>query len=195
MTDLSLHLTDDDQADELLSTNPLALMIGMLLDQQVPMEWAFSSPLRLAERLPADLDARVIAETDPDELERMFRETPALHRYPGSMAKRTQAMCEAIVEDYDGDAAAIWRDVPTGREVKKRLMALPGWGDMKASIFLSLLAKQCGVQPTGWEEVVGDYGLDGHRSIADVTSPDSLQLVRDFKQAQKAKAKAKKAKA
>ena len=141
MTEPTLRLTDDPDADALLSSNPLALMIGMLLDQQVPMEWAFASPLRLAERLPADLDAAAIADTDPEDLEAMFRETPALHRYPGSMAKRTHAMCRAIVDDHGGDPAAIWRNVESGRELKKRLKALPGWGDLKARIFIALLAK------------------------------------------------------
>lgn len=188
MTSAALHLTDDARADALLSSNPLALMIGMLLDQQVPMEFAFASPLRLAERLPADLDAAVIAETDPEDLAAMFNQTPALHRYPGSMAKRTQAMCQAIVDDHGGDAASIWTDVDNARELKKRLKALPGWGDMKARIFIALLAKQCDVAPAGWEDAAGDYSLEGHRSIADVNSPESLRLVRDFKKAQKAKA-------
>lgn len=198
MPDHELHLTDDAAADHLLSTNPLALLMGMLLDQQVPMEWAFSSPLKLAERLDAagvgaEFDAAAIAALAPDQLEAMFAETPALHRYPASMAQRTQAMCQAIVDDHDGDTEAIWRGITSGSDLKKRLKALPGYGDMKAKIFMALLAKQCGVTPDGWEASAGDYALEGHRSIADVTSPETLQLVRDTKQAAKKAAKAAKA--
>lgn len=194
MADHDLRLTDDEAADRLLSTNPLALLIGMLLDQQVPMEWAFSSPVILAERLGregigAELDAGAIAALDTEQLEALFSETPALHRYPASMAKRTQAMCQAIVDGHDGDTEAIWRDATSGKDLKRRLKALPGYGDMKAKIFMALLAKQCGVRPDGWEDEAGDYALEGHRSIADVTSPESLQLVRDFKQAAKKAAK------
>ncbi len=182
-----LNLTDDARADRLLSENPLALLIGMLLDQQVPMEWAFSSPARLDERLDGPLDATTIAATDPDQLEELFRDKPALHRYPGSMAKRVHALCQHVVDEYDGDPAAIWDGVDDGRDLLKRLKALPGFGDQKARIFLALLGKQCGVTPDGWREAAGDYGTDGHRSIADVTSPETLMKVREFKQAQKQK--------
>ena len=187
---IDLHLTDDATADRLLSENPLALLIGMLLDQQVPMEWAFRGPATLAERLDGPLDAATIAATDPDDLEGLFRTKPALHRYPGSMAKRVHALCQHLVEEYDGDPEAIWADVDTGAELKKRLKALPGYGDQKARIFLALLGKQCGVTPDGWQEAAGDYGQDGFRSIADVTSPETLLQVRDVKQAQKAAKKA-----
>ena len=186
-----LHLTDDPAADRLLGDNPLALLIGMLLDQQVPMEWAFAGPATLAERLDGPLDAATIAATDPDRLEELFRAKPALHRYPGSMATRVHALCQHLVEEYDGDPEAVWRGVDDAREVLKRLKALPGYGDQKARIFLALLGKQCGVTPTGWREAAGDYGLDGHRSIADVTSPDALLKVREFKQAAKAQKKGK----
>lgn len=190
---MDLHLTDDETADRLLSDNPLALLIGMLLDQQVPMEWAFSSPARLAERLDGPLDATTIAATDPDRLEELFRAKPALHRYPGSMARRVHALCEHLVEAHDGDPTALWADVEDGRTLLKRLKALPGYGDQKARIFLALLGKQCGVTPDGWREAAGDYGDDQPRSIADVTSPQTLLAVREHKQAVKARAKQKKA--
>ncbi len=184
-----LHLTDDADADRLLSENPLALLIGMLLDQQVPMEWAFASPAKLDERLDGPLDASTIAATDPERLEELFRDKPALHRYPGAMAKRVHALCQHIVDEYDGQADAVWADVDDGRALLRRLKALPGYGDQKARIFLALLGKQCGVTPEGWREAAGDYGTDGHRSIADVTSPETLMKVREFKQAQKQKKK------
>ena len=185
-----LHLTDDPAADRLLSDSPLALLIGMLLDQQVPMEWAFAGPAALQDRLGRPLDAAAIAATDPDELEALFRQKPALHRYPGSMARRVHALCRHLVEEHDGDPEAVWRGVDDAREVLKRLKGLPGYGDQKARIFLALLGKQCGVTPTGWREAAGDYGTDGYRSIADVTSPETLQKVRETKQAIKAAKKA-----
>lgn len=189
----TLHLTDDPVADQLLSDNPLALLIGMLLDQQVAMEWAFAGPARLEERLGEPLTAGAVASRSPDEVEAIFRDKPALHRYPGSMATRVHALCTAIVTDHDGRAEAIWEDVPDGQTLLKRLKALPGYGDQKARIFTALLGKQCGVTPDGWQEAAGDYGLDGYRSIADVTSPETLLKVREDKQARKAAAKAKKA--
>ncbi len=188
-----LHLTDDPAADRVLSDNPLALLIGMLLDQQVPMEWAFAGPAALQDRLERPLDTAAIAATDPDELEALFRQKPALHRYPGSMAKRVHALCQHLVEEYDGDPEAVWRGVDDARVVLKRLKGLPGYGDQKARIFLALLGKQCGVTPTGWREVAGDYGAEGYRSIADVTSPETLQKVRETKQAVKAAKKAERA--
>lgn len=187
-----LHLTDEPDADRLLSENPLALLIGMLLDQQVPMEWAFASPAKLHERLDGPLEASTIASTDPERLEELFRDKPALHRYPGAMAKRVHALCQHIVDEYDGQADAIWSDVDDGRTLLRRLKALPGYGDQKARIFLALLGKQCGVTPDGWREAAGDYGAEGHRSIADVTSPETLMKVREFKQAQKQKTQQKK---
>jgi uncharacterized HhH-GPD family protein len=184
--DLDLHLTGDPDADRLLSHNPLALVIGMLLDQQVAMEWAFATPARLAQRLGGALDAAAIAAMPPDDLDAIFRAKPALHRYPGSMAKRVHTLCRHLVAEHGGDAAAVWTGVADGPELLRRLKALPGFGDQKARIFLALLGKQAGVTPAGWREAAGEYGADGHRSIADVTSPQTLDRVRDFKRARKA---------
>lgn len=189
---MDLHLTGDPQADRVLSDNPLALVIGMLLDQQVPMEWAFAGPATLAERLDGPLDAATIAAIEPDELEALFRRKPALHRYPGSMAKRVHALAQHVVDEYGGDPTAIWEFVEDGRALLKRLKGLPGYGDQKARIFLALLGKQCGITPEGWREAAAEYGDDQHRSIADVTSPESLMKVREHKQAMKAAAKARK---
>jgi uncharacterized HhH-GPD family protein len=189
----TLTLTSDPAADRVLSENAFALLVGMLLDQQIAMEQAFAGPARLEERLGGRLDPATVAATDPDELEARFREKPALHRYPGSMAKRVHALATELVETYDGDAAAVWQDAEDGRELKRRLTALPGFGDQKARIFVALLGKQCDVQPDGWREAAGEYGEEGYRSIADVTSPETLAKVREFKQARKAAAKAAKA--
>lgn len=186
----TLNLTGEAEADRLLSRNAFALLVGMLLDQQIAMEQAFVGPARLEERLGLALTPAAVAGTDPDRLEELFREKPAIHRYPGSMAKRVHALATTLVSDYDGDAEAVWRDVADGRELKRRLNALPGFGDQKARIFVALLGKQCGVTPDGWREAAGDYGLDGRRSIADVVDQDSLLEVRAWKQAKKAAAKA-----
>jgi uncharacterized HhH-GPD family protein len=188
---MALHITADPAADELLTENPLALLIGMLLDQQVAMETAFGGPLKLQQRIGA-LDAGTIARYDPDALVEAFRQTPAVHRYPGSMAARVQALCQAIEQDWDGDAAALWtRDAPDGPEVLKRLKALPGFGDQKAKIFLALLGKQYGFTGEGWREASAPYGDEGSlRSVADITSPATLAKVREFKREMKAAAKA-----
>jgi uncharacterized HhH-GPD family protein len=185
----SLTLTGDPTADELLSDNPFALLVGMLLDQQITMELAFVGPARLAERLDGPLDPATVAALDPAALEAHFRTKPALHRYPAAMAKRVHALASHLVGEHDGDAAAVWREASSGAELKRRVAALPGFGDQKARIFVALLGKQCGVQPHGWREAAGDYGRDGHRSIADVTDQASLELVRAWKQAQKQAAK------
>ncbi len=184
----TLHLTADNEADALLSNNGFALLIGMLLDQQIAMEVAFRGPARLAERLDGPLTPETVVATDPDDLEEMFRTKPALHRYPGAMAKRVQALAQHLVETYDGNAESLWATAATGKELRKRLQALPGFGEQKAKIFVALLGKQCDVQPEGWREAAGDYGLDGYRSIADVTGPAALEQVRAFKQAKKASA-------
>ncbi len=186
----TLTLTGDTAADRLLSDNAFALLVGMLLDQQIAMELAFVGPHRLEQRIDGPLTPETIVAMAPDDLEVVFREKPALHRYPGSMAKRVQALAGYLVEEYDGDASAIWADADDGKLLRKRLEALPGYGAQKARILLALLGKQCGVTPDGWREAAGDYGKDGHRSIADVTSQETLAQVREWKQAQKAAKKA-----
>jgi len=187
----TLPVTGDPEADQLLTDDPLALLIGMLLDQQVPMEWAFSSPLKLKERLGGSLDAAAIAGMPLEDLEVVFKGPPALHRYPGSMAKRTQQLCQHLVEEHGADAAAVWRDVPTGAALSARLRALPGYGGEKAKIFLALLAKRFGVAPDGWQDLAGPYADDTPRSVADIDSADALARVRAFKKAMKAKGKGK----
>ncbi|MFE8016351.1 HhH-GPD-type base excision DNA repair protein [Streptomyces antibioticus] len=193
--DVTLHLAQDPQADELLGRSPLAALVGMLLDQQVPMEWAFKGPRTIADRLGTDdLDAHDIAGRNPEEFAALLSEKPAVHRYPGSMAQRIQQLCQYLVEHYDGDASAVWEGVGTGKELLARLEALPGFGKQKAQIFLALLGKQLGVHPTGWREAAGAYGEpDSFRSVADITGPDSLTKVRAHKQEMKAAAKAAKA--
>ncbi len=188
---MALCLAQDADADALLDRDPLALLIGMLLDQQFPMERAFAGPGLIAQRLGVtELDARELAAYDPEALVQIFRGPPAVHRYPGSMAGRVQALAAAIVELYDGDASRIWSDVDDGRELFRRLAALPGFGKQKAQIFVALLGKQYGIQPDGWREAAGAYGEEGsHRSVADITGPESLAEVRAFKQAAKKAAK------
>lgn len=193
---MALHITGDTDADALLTDNPLALLVGMLLDQQVPMETAFAGPLKIEQRTGA-ADATTIAGMAPDEFLEAFRQTPAVHRFPGSMATRVQTLCQTLVDDWDGDAAAIWtrpsegsETGPDGAEVLKRLKALPGFGEQKAKIFLALLGKQYGFTGDGWREAAGDYGIDGSfRSVADIVSPESLTKVREHKKAMKAAAK------
>lgn len=188
---MTLHLATTDDGNALLERDPLALVLGMLLDQQIPMEKAFTSPSVLAERLGVDrLDAAAIAAMPPEELLELFRTPPALHRFPGSMAERTQQLCQALVEHWDADAAAVWRDVDSGAELVRRVGTLPGFGAQKARIFVALLAKQFGVQPAGWQEATGDYGQDGFRSIADVVDDASKVKVREFKKEMKARARA-----
>ena len=186
-----LHITDDAAADALLTDNPLALLIGMLLDQQVPMETAFAGPEKLRVRMGGALDASTIADADPEALAELFTETPAVHRFPGSMAARVQALCQALVDDWGGDAANLWRQGdPDGAEVLRRLKKLPGFGEQKAKIFLALLGKQYGFTGAGWREASAPYGEDGSfRSVADIVSPESLTKVREFKRAAKAAAK------
>jgi uncharacterized HhH-GPD family protein len=186
----TLTLTGDAPADALLSDNAFALLIGMLLDQQIAMEVAFVGPLRLAERLGGELTPAAVAAVDPAVLEDHFRQKPAIHRYPGSMAKRVHALATHLVEHHDGDAAAVWDGAVSGDDLYRRVASLPGYGDQKARIFVALLGKQCGVTPDGWREAAGDYGQEGHRSIADVTDPETLAEVRAYKQARKAAAKA-----
>ncbi|MGX1368957.1 putative HhH-GPD family protein [Streptomyces canus] len=193
--DVTLHLAQDPEADELLGRSPLAALVGMLLDQQVPMEWAFKGPRTIADRLGAsDLDAHEITAQDPEAFVALLSEKPAVHRYPGSMAKRIQQLCQYLVEHYDGEAELVWKGVEDGRELLRRLQELPGFGKQKAQIFLALLGKQLGVRPQGWREAAGAYGEpDSFRSVADITGPESLTKVRAHKQEMKAAAKAAKA--
>ena len=190
---MDLHLTDDADAGRLLSDDPLALLIGMLLDQQIAMEVAFAGPLKIKERLGA-FDAESIAESDPEQFAAIFKQTPAVHRFPGSMAARVQSLAQALTDDWGGDAAAIWtQGDPDGPTALKRLRGLPGFGEQKAKIFLALLGKQCGFDGAGWREASAPYGEEGsHRSVADIVSPETLLLVRETKRAAKAAAKAKK---
>ena len=186
-----LHLSQDAAADQLLSESPLALLIGMVLDQQIPLEKAFRSPYDLKARLGGRLEAAEIAGMDPDKLAKIFSTPPALHRFPGSMAGRVQEVCRVVAEDFDGDAAAVWKAPKTGAELLKALKQLPGFGEQKAKIFLALLGKQYGLTADGWRESAGDYGLEGsYRSVADITDGDSLAKVRSYKQQLKAAAKA-----
>lgn len=190
--DVTLHLAQDPEADALLGRSPLAALTGMLLDQQIPMEWAFKGPATIAGRMGAeDLDAHEIAAMDPEAFAALLSDKPAVHRYPGSMAKRIQQLCQYLVEHYDGDAEAVWRGVGSGAELLGRLQDLPGFGKQKAQIFLALLGKQLGVQPKGWREAAGAYGeARSYRSVADITGPESLAKVRAHKQEMKAAAKA-----
>ncbi|MPY35944.1 Fe-S cluster assembly protein HesB [Streptomyces adustus] len=190
--DVTLHLAQDPEADELLGRSPLAALVGMLLDQQVPMEWAFKGPSTIARRMGSDdLDAAEIAAMDPEAFAALLSEKPAVHRYPGSMAKRIQQLCQYLVEHYAGDAEAVWRDAGSGRDLLTALQELPGFGKQKAQIFLALLGKQLGVRPTGWREAAGSYGeAKSYRSVADITGPESLAKVRAHKQEMKAAAKA-----
>ena len=186
----SVFLSGDAEADALLADDSFALLMGMLLDQQVPMEVAFAGPAKLAERL-GKLDVVEIAEMNPDEFLEKFSIKPAVHRFPKSMATRVQKLAAEIVDEYDADTSAIWRSGdPTGPEVLKRLKKLPGFGEQKAKIFLALLGKQFDFDADGWREAAGDYGTeDSRRSIADVVNEDTLLEVRAFKKQQKAAAK------
>ena len=189
---MSLRLAQDPVADALLEDDPFALLVGMLLDQQIPMERAFAGPAVIARRLGVSrLDPAEIAAMGEQEFAAALSEQPAVHRFPGSMAARVQSLARTIVEGYEGEAAAVWTTADTGAELVSRLAALPGFGQQKAQIFTALLGKQLGVQPDGWRQAAGAYGQDGsRRSIADVTGPESLNEVRAFKKALKAAAKA-----
>jgi uncharacterized HhH-GPD family protein len=188
---MTLHLATTPDANTFLATDPLALLVGMLLDQQIPMEKAFTSPRVLAERMGVHrLDAHQIAEYDPERFEALFREVPALHRFPAAMAKRVQELCRGLVERYDGDAATVWTTAGSGAELVQRIAGLPGFGAQKARIFTALLGKQFAVHPAGWREAAGAYGDEGsHRSVADVVDAASLLKVRAFKKEQKAAAR------
>ncbi|MBZ5733716.1 Fe-S cluster assembly protein HesB [Nocardioides sp. TRM66260-LWL] len=186
---MALQIAQDPTADRVLAEHPFALLAGMMLDQQYPMEHAFRGPAKVLERL-GTFDPSAIADTDAEEFAALCAQTPAIHRFPGSMAARLQELARVVVDEYDGDAARIWTEAASGADLLKRIQGLPGFGRQKAQIFTALVAKQLGVRPDGWERAAGDYALEGHRSVADVVDGDSLQKVRDFKQAAKAAKKA-----
>jgi uncharacterized HhH-GPD family protein len=180
----ALHFTDNQDANRLLATNPTGLIIGMLLDQQFPMERAFGSPHLLAERLDGPLDAATVAGLDDDTLERIFKGPPALHRFPGSMGSRARDLCTVIVEEYGGDTAAIWREASDGADLYKRLRALPGFGEAKARIFIGVIGKRLEEGPPGWDEEAATWP-----SIADIETFDQIAELREYKRAAKARAK------
>jgi uncharacterized HhH-GPD family protein len=188
---MTISLPIDDDANQLLSSDPLALLIGMVLDQQIPLEKAFSSPYVLAQRLGHAPTAAEIAEFDPEALVAIFAKPPALHRFPKAMAARVQEVCRALVAEYDGDAARLWSDVADGKELLKRVGSLPGFGKQKSQIFVALLGKQYGVEPAGWREAAGAYGeIGSFKSVADIVDGESLGKVRAYKKEMKAAAKA-----
>ncbi len=190
MATLKLPLSGVDEADELLEKDALALLIGMVLDQQIPLERAFRSPYDLQQRL-GRLDVTQLAEADADELGTVFSQAPALHRFPGSMAKRVQEMCRHLLDAHGGSASAVWDSAATGAELLANVKALPGFGEQKARIFVAMLGKRLGVQPPGWQEAAGPFGEEGSfRSVADIDGPEALAQVRAYKQDMKAKAKA-----
>jgi len=185
---MAIHITGDDAADRVLTDDPFALLLGMLLDQQYPMEHAFRGPAKILERF-GTLDPAKIATADPEEFAALCSTPPAVHRFPGSMATRIQAVAREVVERYDGDTARLWTEAASGADLVARVRELPGFGNQKAQIFTALVAKQLGVRPEGWEEAVGDYSLDGHRSVADVVDEESLARVRAYKKEKKAAAR------
>jgi uncharacterized HhH-GPD family protein len=188
---VTIKMPVEPAANDLLTRSPLALLIGMILDQQVPLERAFSAPYDLVTRLGHEPTAEELATFDPEALSNIFSERPALHRYPKAMAARVQDVAKLLVEEYDGDAAKLWSTAPTGAELFKRVAGLSGFGPQKAKIFVALLGKQLGVQPPGWREAAGQFGDEGsYLSVADIVDDDSLGRVRAYKQALKAAAKA-----
>ena len=181
---MAIAITGDAHADQVLE-EPFALLLGMLLDQQFPMEQAFAGPAKVLDRF-GSLDPAALAAAEPDQFLSLCAEPPAVHRFPGSMAGRIQAVAQVVVEQYDGDAAAIWTGAADAQDLIRRMKSLPGFGDQKAKIFVALLAKQCDVRPEGWEQAVGDYSQEGYRSVADVVDADSLARVRAYKKEKKA---------
>jgi uncharacterized HhH-GPD family protein len=186
---MTIQITGDAHADEVLAESPFALLAGMMLDQQYPMEHAFRGPAKVLDRF-GSIEPAAIAAADPEEFKALCSRPPAIHRFPGSMAARLQELAAIVEERYHGHTELLWTEAATGADLLKRVMELPGFGRQKAQIFTALLAKQLGVRPEGWEEAVGDYALEGHRSVADVVDPASLQKVRAYTQEQKAAAKA-----
>ncbi len=187
---MAIHITGDEHADEVLSKSSFALLTGMLLDQQFPMERAFAGPAKILDRF-GSLEPAEVAAADPEQFASLCSEPPAVHRFPGSMAERVQAVARIVVEEYDGHAEQIWTGAADAQDLLRRMTSLPGFGKQKAQIFIALLAKQLDVTPHGWQGVVGDYALEGYRSVADVVDDASLQKVRAYKQEKKAAAKAK----
>ncbi len=186
---MGFHITGEPESDAVLDTYPFAVLLGMMLDQQFPMEQAFRGPAKVLERF-GSLEPAAIAAADPEELAALCATPPAVHRFPGSMAARMQSLAALVEETYDGHTERLWTEASTGKELLTRVLALPGFGKQKAQIFVALLAKQLGVRPDGWESVVGAYAEEGHRSVADVVGPESLQKVREHKKQMKAAAKA-----
>jgi len=184
-----IRITGDDAADEVLSSSPFALLVGMMLDQQYPMEHAFRGPHKVLERF-GSIEPGAVAAADPEEFTRLCSEPPAIHRFPGSMAARLQELARIVVDRYDGHAERLWTEASDGKDLLRRVQELPGFGKQKAQIFTALVAKQLGVRPEGWEEAVGAYADGGYRSVADVTDPDSLLKVREHKKEMKAAARA-----
>lgn len=186
----NLHLSQDPASDQLLSRDPLALLIGMVLDQQIPLERAFSSPKDLKDRLGGRLEAAEIASMDPEELSAIFATRPALHRFPAANAKRVQELCRIVVDEYAGRADDVWKKAKDGTDLYKRVKALPGFGEQKARIFIGLLGKQLGIKTPGWQAAAGKFGEAGtYMSVADIVDTESLGRVRAYKQALKAAAK------
>ena len=186
---MTIHITGDERADQVLTDSPFALLLGMLLDQQYPMEHAFRGPAKILDRF-GSLEPAEIAAAEPEQFASLCSEPPAVHRFPGSMAQKVQAVAQIVVNEYDGDAERIWTDAESAQDLLRRMTALPGFGKQKAQIFIALLAKQRGVRPDGWETVVGDYSQEGYRSVADVVDTASLEKVRAYKKEKKAAAKA-----
>ena len=186
---MAFEIAQDPAADQVLNDSPFALLAGMMLDQQYPMEHAFRGPAKVLDRF-GTFEPAAIAAADPEEFKQLCSTPPAIHRFPGSMAARLQELARIVTDEYDGDASRIWTGAASGTDLMKRLQALPGFGKQKAKIFTALVAKQVGVRPDGWEQVAGDYALEGYRSVADVVDGASLQKVREFKQAKKAEARA-----
>ena len=183
---MGYRIAQDPEADKVLDESPFALLMGMMLDQQFPMERAFAGPAKVLERF-GSLDPAAVAEADPEEFAALCAVPPAVHRFPGSMAARIQTLARIVVEEYDGRADRLWTEASSGSELMRRLQALPGFGKQKAQIFTALLAKQAGVRPDGWDKAAGDYAEPGsYRSVADVVDPTSLDRVRAFKKEKKA---------
>lgn len=186
---MAIHITGDAHADQVLTDSPFALLVGMMLDQQYPMEHAFRGPAKVLDRF-GSVEPAEIAAADPERFAELSSTPPAIHRFPGSMAARLQELARIVVDQYDGDASRIWSEATDGKDLLKRVQALPGFGKQKSQIFVALLAKQLAVRPDGWEQVVGAYAEEGYRSVADVVDPASLQKVRDHKKEMKAAARA-----